>query len=285
MDAVTEAITRFEASSQIGVWPNIRKDELLADMRSKIANPYNVRQGNTPLCGPAAIVFELMARQPSQYVEICQSLYETGQFTARTKEIKPSSTLLNSRLRSDITVADWMLMATLRDTENALFPVEASSGQFVMGFSTPWEMKGWTFELLSFDKVEYESTYFYGEFEAMRRAKDVQNRGGVAFLMIDTAMLGGSEPTVALPNHWVSFLGDLIIDNGVWYRWDSGHIHFKCYSWGSSKTVDLGEGPFEDYMWGLVTGESLVGLSEPAKPKPSVPSWLSILLLDGPVEP
>ncbi len=256
MDAVTEALTRFKASSQIGLWPNIRKDELLADMRSKIANSYNVRQGNTPLCGPAAIVFELMARQPSQYVEICQSLYETGQFTARTKEIKPSSTLLNSRLRSDITVADWMLMATLRDTENALFPVEASSGQFVMGFSTPWEMKGWTFELLSFDKVEYESTYFYGEFEAMRRAKDVQNRGGVAFLMMDAAMLGGSEPTVALPNHWVSFLGDLSIDDGVWYRWDSGHIHFKCYSWGSSKTVDLGEGPFEDYMWGLVIGES-----------------------------
>lgn len=256
VDPVTQAITRFETSPEPGVWPNIRKVDLLADIRKRTEDPYLVNQDGTPLCGPAAIVFELVSRQPSRYVEICQELYETGQFRSRTKEVKPSDTLLHSISHPGLAVADWMVMATLRDTENALFPVEASSGQFVMGISTPWEMKGWTFEILGFDKVEYESTYTYGEFDAMRKAEGVRNRGGVALLMINSAMLGGSAPTIAIPEHWVSFLGDLSIDNGVWYRWDSGHIHFKCYSWGSSKIVDLGEGPFEDYMWGGVTGES-----------------------------
>ena len=73
------------------------------------------------------------------------------------------------------------------------------------------------------------------------------------------------------------------IDNGVWYIWDSGSIHFKCFSWDSVHTVDLEEGPFEDYMWGLVTGLSQ---SEAAKrTTPGVPSWLSVLLLDEPSGP
>lgn len=254
-DAVQKAIARFEGSTRPGVWPYIPKGELIGDIKRTVANPFNVAQGRTPLCGPAAIVFELVSRLPRRYVEICQRLYETGKFQARTHLVEPSETLVKSRVRSGITLADWMLMATLRDTENALFPVEAGSGDFVMGLTTPWEIKGWTFDLLEYDDAEYESLYVYGEFEAMRRAKRVRDRGGVAFLMIHTAMLGSSEPAVAHPNHWVSFLGGLAIDEGTWYVWDSGHIQFDCYSWGRRYHVDLDEGPFEDYIWGIVTGE------------------------------
>ena len=78
------------------------------------------------------------------------------------------------------------------DTENAIFEPDDESGDFVLGFTTPWEMKGWTFEILGYDKAEYESLYCYGEFEAMRRAQRIRSGGGVAFPMIHTAMLGGS---------------------------------------------------------------------------------------------
>jgi hypothetical protein len=255
-DPVQEALNQFKNSSKPGIWPYIQKSSLIADIMSVINNAYNVNQGRTPLCGPAAIVFELAARYPAKYIKICQDLYETGQFKARTHTVKPSTTLVKSKVKNGISVADWMLMATLRDTENALFPVSSGSNSFVMGFTTPWEMKGWTFELLGFSNVEYESTYVYGEFDAMKKAKQVRNQGGVAFLMIHSAMLGQSDPAVGYPNHWVSFLGDLVIDEGVWYIWDSGNIKFKCYSWGRIVSVDIGEGPFEDYMWGVVTGKA-----------------------------
>jgi hypothetical protein len=90
----------------------------------------------------------------------------------------------------------------------------------------------------------------------MRKADAVRNSGGVAFLMIHSAMLGGSEPSVGYPNHWVSYLGDLHIDEGEWWVRDSGHIKFDCYSWGGKCDVDLGEGSFEDYMWGVVRGQA-----------------------------
>lgn len=181
VDPVEEALRGFEESTQSGVWPYILKAELLGDIRRTVANPFNVAQERTDLCGPAAIIFELVTKQPSRYVNICRALYETGEFTSRTKIVRPSSTLLTSRVPSDITLADWMLMACLRDTENALFPVEASSSPIAMGITTPWEMKGWVFEILGYDTAEFESTAFYAEFEAMRKAEAARNQGGVPF--------------------------------------------------------------------------------------------------------
>jgi len=73
--------------------------------------------------------------------------------------------------------------------------------------------------------------------------------------MIHTAMLGRPDPLIGHPNHWVTLTGGVKINEGVWYRWDSGHVEFDCYSWGDIFHVSLGEGAFEDYMWGVVTGE------------------------------
>ena len=250
--AVEAALTQFEASTTPGVWPYIGKDQLIADMRATIRNPFNVDQGQTAFCGPAAIVFELVLRYPRRYVELCRALYETGKCRGRTKEIRPSGTLLRSGVPNVLSVADWMLMAVFRDAENLLFPVEKTSGPIAQGITTPWEMKGWTSEILGYENVGYTSTYIYGEFDAMKKAQSVHSRGGVAFMMINARMLGQDSLVPSYPDHWVSFVGGLAIEKAA--GWDKGHIRFECYSWGDWHHVDLGEGPFEDHMWGLVTG-------------------------------
>jgi hypothetical protein len=256
--SVQSALAAFSQSPRPGVWPHIRKADLIDDIRRTVEKPVEeVNQDSAPFCGPASIVFELASRQPARYVSICQSLYETGQFRSRTKVVKPSQNLLQSPVRAGMSVADWMLIAALRDAENLLFPVTGTSGTLsnnIAGITTPWEMKGWIYEILGYNRVEFESTAVYGEFAAMRTADRILRQGGVAFLLIHSAMLKGKAPKIAHPNHWVAYLGNLKIDNGVWYRRDSGHIRFNCYSWGQDYEVSLGEGPFEDYMWGVVTG-------------------------------
>ena len=107
---------------------------------------------------------------------------------------------------------DLMLMATLRDAENAIFHVEPGAGDFVEGFTTPWEMKGWVTEILNFGEAEYESLYVYGEFDAMRRAQTVYNNGGVAFLMIDDAMLGSMSQPFPFPTTGYLFKTELTIN-------------------------------------------------------------------------
>jgi len=148
-----EAFAAFEQSTVPGAWQYIEKSQLIADMRQKVSNPYSVLQGSSPLCGPASIVFELVSRQPAHYVEICQSLFESGMFRTRTMDVRPRATLLESRVRSGISLADWMLMAALRDAENLIFPVETNSGPLALGITTPWEMKGWTSEVLGYSSA------------------------------------------------------------------------------------------------------------------------------------
>jgi len=251
-----QAIAAFESSSEPGVWPQISKSALIADLRTKCEDPYQVYQGITSLCGPAAIVFEFVQRDSAGYVTTCQTLYETGELVGATTTVKPSATLLNSKVHKGISVADWLLMATMRETENAIFRIDADSGDVALGLTTPWEMKGWARELLGFRKLSYTSTAMWGEFEAIRRAKIVREASGLAFLLVTASMIKGTaEPLVAYPDHWVSFLGDLNIDDGVWYRWDSGHVSFSCYSWAAPKSVSAGEGEFEDCLWGVVYAE------------------------------
>ena len=250
---VEDALKQFQASTRPGIWPNIPKAALLSDLRATAASATNVDQGNTPLCGPASIIYELARKNPRRYVQICQSLFETGQFQSRAHLVKPSPTLVNSRVRTDVTLADWLLMSTLRDTENVFFPVEDTSSVFVMGFTKPWEMRGWAFDLLGYDTAEYQSLIFYGEFEAMKKAQDVFDKGGSIFMMIQSALLGNPKPFISYPDHWITFAGNLHIDNNVWNR-KTGRIQFDCYSWGGIRHVDVLDKDFENYTWGMIFG-------------------------------
>jgi hypothetical protein len=259
LDAHT-ALTAFKASTKKGLWPQVNKSQLIDGLAARVNNPCLVNQGRRSLCGPAAIVHELAKRRKLVYVQMARALYETGYYDGGSNEITPSHSLLTSKVPSSLNPADWLMLASLRDDKNTFYVVEYEDdpGSFeegISGLTTPGDMEDWTRDVLGFGNVVWDSTYVYGENDALRSAQRAINGGGVAFLMIDTAMLGGNAPTIAYPKHWVSFKGDLSIDEGDWWCWDCGHVAFKVYSWGNcSKPVNLGEGPFEDYMWGAVTG-------------------------------
>ncbi|MDY6833777.1 MAG: hypothetical protein SVY53_03135 [Chloroflexota bacterium] len=252
VDPVDEALARFERSTSSGVWPNIGKMDLIRDIRATVRDPIRqVRQETYPLCGPAAIVFELVSRQPARYVQMCQELYETGSIGEVNEVISASSTLRHSAKPDAISAADWMIMATLRDDANEWFDIDDNSGDFVMGLTTVGEMEEWTTQILGYGNVDYESTYWWGEFDALRKAERVRASGGVAFLMVHSNMLqqpSAIDENSYYPNHWVSFLGNSrVLGN-------AGPVQFDCYTWGKKLHVNADEDSFENCMWGVVTG-------------------------------
>ena len=88
----------------------------------------------------------------------------------------------------------------------------------------------------------------------MRKAKADVDRGGVDFIFVNAEIDNNKAPGLNYPQHWICYLRDLDIDEGVWYAWDDGHIKFVAYSWGSEYSIDLDEGSFEDGFFGVVTG-------------------------------
>jgi hypothetical protein len=201
-DLALREISLFEASNAPGVWPHIPKSALIEDIKSTVEEPLSVNQNRTPLCGPTAIVYELVARdggyglrpQKKRYVQLCRQLWETGRIGARSIDIEPSDDLRKSALcpEDKLSPADWMLIASLRDAENLWEDVEGEVGHFE-GYTFPGAMKTWIFEILGFDDADWESCFFSGEIDAIKQAHSVWSKGGVAFLLIHSSLLGGGQ--------------------------------------------------------------------------------------------
>jgi hypothetical protein len=257
-DAVQLALTAFEKSVAPGVWPELDKATILSEIQARVKpstptqGPFLVNQGPQPLCGPAAVVFELVRKRPDRYIRYCRDLFETGAFDGDSERVEATTHLLRSRVPKNMSQVDWMLMATLRDSENWFFDVDADGGLIANGISTPWEMKGWADNVLGCHSVEYISTFLWGEEDAIREADQIVASGGVAFLMIHSALVGNDDPFVSYPDHWIGLLGSLSITEDS--EDDTDYLQFNIYSWGRKIQVYVDEDRFEDYFFGVVAG-------------------------------
>ena len=249
-DLASFAIDQFELSTAVGVWPHISKATLITDLRARRWNALNIHQKSSNFCGPTSIVYELARTQPRRYVDLCRQLYETGGFWSRTKRIDAPDGLRQSPVGQGMEAADWMLIATMRNEENAIFGVGHDSTGLqsgIEGLTTHWEMEGWTNEILLKDNVANSTTFVWGELDAIRYADQVWNAGGNAFVMIHHDMLSAPSGFVPpWPDHWVVYAGGLTES--------AGRISFNVYSWGAVYPVDTTVEHFDDCMFGVVTG-------------------------------
>ncbi|NET32421.1 MAG: hypothetical protein F6K19_10490 [Cyanothece sp. SIO1E1] len=261
--AIEQAIANFEQSSESGAWSSLDKPTVVAGMRTRATNPYKVNQGGQPFCGPASILFEFIRKQPLRYVQICQSLFETGSFETPTSRIEASAKLRQSQGEFRMAQADWMILATLREAENIIFPIDPNAPGLIRnlsGITKSWEMKGWVRDILGYRHVEYVHTYLLGDLKAMRRANQVIQQGGVAFALVTAEGLltntaaGHPRNLIAYPNHWITLLGNLKAQPNRVRRKQDSKVQFDVYSWAKKMKVTASKRSFKRFFWGVVIG-------------------------------
>jgi hypothetical protein len=165
--------------------------------------------------------------------------------------IKASQALRNSKVGFNMSLANWVLQASIRDAMNATIDIDSNSGGLA-GITTPGEMQELGKELLGLT-MKHTSTYVYGELDAIKYGNSKVANGGVAFLLIDASMIPGqNQSAVFYPNHWVVLEGGLKIDQGVYDLFDTGNITFNCWTWGQKLTLKVSEEKFEDCFFGVV---------------------------------
>jgi len=239
-------LEQFLNSSRIGVWPYVDKQDLLDNIENNIKNPYLVQSLNLSLCGPTVLLFELIRRKPERYVEICQSLYETGAFQANELLIEPEQKLRNSRIRHNISPADWMLLATLHEVEKKLFGGENRSQSYFISASTPEAVANWSRYLLDFDIVEIENTSLYGQIEALQRANQIISFNGAAFLLVDESLINIEKGKHEHPYCWITLLNSTEISQDDSQTFNNQIIVCDSFSDGSVHHLNLVETAVED---------------------------------------
>ncbi|HAO11049.1 MAG TPA: hypothetical protein DCQ51_07730 [Planktothrix sp. UBA8407] len=247
------AITEFENSKISGVWTGLDQQQIIAELRSRLVNPFNINQGTQPFCGPAAIIFELIRKNPLAYIQLCRNLFQIGGFHTQTNRwISPHLRLQESPLNLPISQIDWMVLSTLRESENMIFSVDPNTPQLLRnlaGITKTWEMAGWIKEILGYQTVNYRNAYLFGDLEAIETANQMIKSGGVAFALInDVGLLMNQSPVFPYPNHWVALLGELEINQ------NSNLIHFSVYTWGKEMQITVNFEIFKTHFWEVVTG-------------------------------
>lgn len=245
------AIGDFEQSIAPSAWTFLDKATVIAEIRARVRNPFQINQGGQPFCGPAAVLFELVRKQPLRYVELCRSLFLIGGFQGASRYIASSEQLRRSS-HGDLKMpqVDWMVLATLREMENLLFPVEPNAPDLLRnlaGMTKSWEMKGWVQEILGYPTVEYHHAYLMNDISAMNAAAAAIQAGGVAFALITAeGMLSHQPPIVPLPNHWIALLGNLAVQGEP--------VSFDVYTWSKPMHLQMDASSLKKYLWATVTG-------------------------------
>ena len=262
-----ERLAKFARSPQTGVWNHLDKSQIIEDIRDRLVNPYQIQQGEQPFCGPAAVVFELIRKQPDRYIDICQNLYEQGSFDGHTKKITVAGRLCRSYGNLRMAQADWMLLATLRDCANTIVPVHPKAPRLIRelgGITKPWEINGWVKELLGYSQMKSHPAILSGEFRALQEADSAIKDGGVAFGLINSQGLLGTNSFLAArfhriyPNHWVTILGNISIEPPTKITKNKqSRVQFDMYSWGRKIHVNTDTATIKDFFWGVTVGKSL----------------------------
>lgn len=253
MHIANEALAEFERSSVSGVWVGLNQKQIVAEMRSRLNNPFLVNQGGQPFCGPATIVFELIRRNPVEYVQLCRNLFQVGGFHTQTNRwISPSRRLRESRGNYQMPQVDWMVLSSLRESENLIFPIDPQAPELLRnlaGMTKSWEIAGWVREILGCQQVNYINAYLLRDSQIISHASQVVKQGGVALALInDSGLLLNTPPLLSYPSHWVALLENLSINSA------SHEISFEVYSWAKKINITVSEEKFKAHFWSVVIG-------------------------------
>ncbi len=259
-------------------------------VHERIRNPLNVRQGNTPLCGPAAFMYCVAKYFPDHYEQYALELALFGKSRLGDLVVEPSDRCRNARdglsLRNEghhFSAADWVTLASIRDSSN-VFSRMSGPGSNVAGMTFPGALISWFEDTGLFTKVEdHTSTAVTSSYDNLLRANEKLKAGHCVCFLIQGSILApmaGIElgankfqkdtPKIAapLPNHWVVQITQMMIgykpaprpglpaDDSTY----NSSLQFDVHSWGAegkaypvnARVSDISPEEFTRYYHGFV---------------------------------
>ena len=268
---------RLIAGTSVTAWQQIDRDRVIRGLRKRIRNAGVMDQNQTDLCGPYALLMEFARRRPRLYVRAIGELLLQGKFSKPGGGTFVADADLRARpVPQDIAAADWLFAATIRDAENVTDDVD--DGEGLEGATWPYELEEWIEDVLEL-KADYHPCWFDGEMSALRKGQDAVDAGGVAYLLVDSAIVNAEHPEddeedvwlrrrsfsgggfgswsgrihcedddMLYPNHYVVLLGDL--------RNTGSETDFNVDLWSFARHYEItgsGDG-FGEYLYAVITG-------------------------------
>jgi hypothetical protein len=218
-------VDSFASGSAGGAFTKIARAAVAAGMRKRLRDPNGIDQGPSSLCGPAALIRAVAFTDPVGYVTFVIGLYEAGRAQLGNLKIKPGADLLAYDPGTRIEAADWIAIASIRDSENWFFDYQSTDNELA-GITLPSHLEGW-FKKVGFREVINDTSLIIDQDEAnLRRASALYDKDWWVCLFINSNMLDAATMTKgsATPDHWVVLTSAVNIA--------PGGVSFTIFTWG-----------------------------------------------------
>lgn len=251
-------------------WTWFSLEDFVKQLKDRIQDPYIHQTRGTYLCGPASFVYNVLHHFPDMYARFAIDLYKHAKARINVQgesgglEVDVSGwrkSRLTKRSAAEIgfegDAIDWMILASLRNSENLLFlSLKPSYGEkfdrkgkgtkedIVNFFHTgtmPNEVATW-YRKAGFREVFFETSTMRNKGEAsLQEANHYINNGYIVSLFINSQILHSSAkdarvldpkspPAARNPTHWIVLMEPI--------QWaDGDEILVSYYDYGEPKPL------------------------------------------------
>lgn len=270
----SQMINGFASRNGKSAFPHFNRGKITQQLRDRVTNPSKINQQMSSLCGPAAFLYIIAKDSPNKYAKYIIDLYEQGEATIGKLKVKPGSDCKNYKIPPNaIEEVDWIGLASLRDSENAVFDYQSVGDQFA-GITLPGHLTQW-FQDSGYTQVENKTNLVFDKnLHTLLQAHQKNQSGSSVCLFVGANIFSGRPKGSAPADHWVVLNSNIQIDNkpvtsllakGAQVDDDetlfSKKIDFSVYTWGRSnysvnaikQNVTVSE--FLDYFYGYVSAK------------------------------
>jgi len=236
----TALVDAFARATGAGMWPGLSRATLAAELKTRLGAPNSVHQRQTPLCGPASFTRALIIDKPDDYAQAAIDLFNTGEATVGSLKIKPGDKVRKSAPQNGTNQADWIMLASIRDSSNALLSAGGLLGGSAAGITVPGTLAGW-FTSAGFTTVlnnaSVTQTVPAARAAQVITANTYRQSGHHVVMFIDADCMDKKDQDDEIsmfPDHWVTLTGN--ITHGGTLNYDDP-IAMPVFSWGTVTSI------------------------------------------------
>lgn len=231
MAAAQAKLAAFASGTGAAAFKKIPRAAVAAGLSARLVDPDGIAQAGSSLCGPSVFIRRIAATDPVAYVDFVIDLYQTGHGHIADLKVTAGDDLRDYDPGTHIKPADWIPIASLRDSENWFFDYQDVNNQ-VAGITMPSALESW-FRKVGYRDIVNETNVFLNKDEdCLRKASDLWRKDYwvclfICFQMLDEGGAGeASHSHSTTPDHWVALTSAVDISP------DKKVVKFTVYSWG-----------------------------------------------------
>lgn len=198
-------------------------------------------QGGTSLCGPAAFFYCLLMDRPDVYKQAVNELWLHGKTKIGTLDISPGNgcrhpkgSFYDDYGREAVSGLDWITLASLRDSENAIMSYDEVGDQ-VSGITMWGKLTEW-FEKAGYEKVFDNISLSHANVNDIISLNNYVSNGHKVVSLISAGMLSDFPGDSSSKNHWIVWDSQVRCNDGGLVSASTSvldKVDLTLFSWGN----------------------------------------------------